>query len=116
MSSSWFLVGTRGQARKNRTTGGDDVLPVKLRQRASREGIQVALEVPDVGDHTRRPFRAPLEVWDRHNKLFFVVDVPLFDDPGPGGAQIDGGVEDVHQADMNVGEPRMGLVRGEKSP
>ena len=107
-------VGEGRQARKDGAPGGNDVVPVcELGERPLREKAPALLERVEVGDCGRRALLAPARVGEREDVVRGEGGV-VGDDAGAGGARGGGRGEDVDEADMDIGEARVGLIGGKE--
>ena len=107
-------VGEGRQAREDGASGGDDVVPVcELGERSLREEAPALLERVEVGDGGRRALLAPARVGEWQDVIGSEGSV-IWHDAGAGGARSGGGGEDVDEADVDIGEARVGLIYGKK--
>ena len=107
-------IGEGRQAREDRSSSCDDVVPVcELRKRSLCEDAPALLERVEIRDGGRRALLAPARVGERQDIAGGEGGV-VGDDAGAGGARGGGRGEDVDEADMDIGEARVGLIGGKE--
>ena len=107
-------VGEGRQAREDGASSCDDVVPVgELGERPLREDAPAVLERAEIRDGGRRALLAPARVGEWQDVIGSEGSI-VWHDASAGGARSGGRGEDVDEADVDIGEARVGLIYGKK--